>query len=502
MKSRCLRTFRLAMIGVSIAAGACFEASARGDGGESWDAVYIKGVKVGYTHLFVTPLKNEGRDLLRIQFEQVMALRRDHDQSTTKIRYGTIETPTGEVLRLDTLLSIGKEVIRVHGDVIDGRMNLILESNGRKQEQSVDWSPEVRGPYAVELSLARTPIKPGETRSLKAFVPILNKIVTLEVYARDLESVTLGDGEIKKLLRVDTEGKNADGTRFRQLDATFWVDSGGQILKSYTDEEGGMTMYRTTAAAAKALPKPSERLNIIATSILKVAPIEDSIKTRDIVYEVTVRGEDPAKLFPSDFRQTVVSAGDGKTATIHVKSTGPDDGDPGPEKVDSKYIKANPLIDSSNLLVRRYARTAIGIRNDPWDQAQAIERWVSDNIKDKNFETAFASASEVARDLSGDCTEHSVLAAAMSRSVGIPSRVACGLVYSPEQKGFGFHMWHEVYVNQRWVALDSTYNQTSVDATHIKLFESDLAGVSPFEAFLPVAAVFDKATLKVVEIRR
>ncbi len=217
---------------------------------------------------------------------------------------------------------------------------------------------------------------------------------------------------------------------------------------------------------------------------------------------MTVRGEDPAKLFPSDFRQTVVSAGDGKTATIHVKSTGPDDGDPGPEKVDSKYIKANPLIDSSNLLVRRYARTAIGIRNDPWDQAQAIERWVSDNIKDKNFETAFASASEVARDLSGDCTEHSVLAAAMSRSVGIPSRVACGLVYSPEQKGFGFHMWHEVYVNQRWVALDSTYNQTSVDATHIKLFESDLAGVSPFEAFLPVAAVFDKATLKVVEIRR
>ena len=40
---------------------------------------------------------------------------------------------------------------------------------------------------------------------------------------------------------------------------------------------------------------------------------------------------------------------------------------------------------------------------------------------------------------------------------GIPSRVAIGLVYVQQQTGFGFHMWVEVYINQRWVAIDPTW---------------------------------------------
>ena len=60
-----------------------------------------------------------------------------------------------------------------------------------------------------------------------------------------------------------------------------------------------------------------------------------------------------------------------------------------------------------------------------------------------------------------------------------------GLVYVEKHQGFGYHMWDEVYINQRWVALDPTWDQTTVDAGHIKLSESSLEGVAPFEAFLP-----------------
>ena len=66
---------------------------------------------------------------------------------------------------------------------------------------------------------------------------------------------------------------------------------------------------------------------------------------------------------------------------------------------------------------------------DPWEKANAINHWVYRNIRDKNFKVAFAAAGEVARNLSGDCTEHAVLAAAMCRAVGVPSRVVVGLVY-------------------------------------------------------------------------
>ena len=110
------------------------------------------------------------------------------------------------------------------------------------------------------------------------------------------------------------------------------------------------------------------------------------------------------------------------------------------------------MIDSEDEKVQRLAKRAIGNSRDPWDKAVKIEHWVFQNIRDKNFATAFAPASEVARNLTGDCSEHAVLAAAMCRAVGIPSRVAVGLLYMDDDrrrlKGFGFHMWHEVYVNR------------------------------------------------------
>ena len=38
----------------------------------------------------------------------------------------------------------------------------------------------------------------------------------------------------------------------------------------------------------------------------------------------------------------------------------------------------------------------------PWEKVVRIEAWVAENLKDKNFKVAFAPASAVARNLSGD----------------------------------------------------------------------------------------------------
>ncbi len=94
-----------------------------------------------------------------------------------------------------------------------------------------------------------------------------------------------------------------------------------------------------------------------------------------------------------------------------------------------------------------------------------------------------------------------MLAAAMYRAVGIPSRVVVGLIYVEELEGFGFHMWNEVYINQRWVALDPTWDQSTVDAVHIKLSDSSLEGVSPFETFLPIIRVSGKLEIEPIEQR-
>ena len=72
--------------------------------------------------------------------------------------YGTIETLDGQVLRLDTRTQAGEgQDLRVHGDVIGGRMKLIMEGAGEPQSKVISWGPEVRGPYGPEQSMARSP---------------------------------------------------------------------------------------------------------------------------------------------------------------------------------------------------------------------------------------------------------------------------------------------------------------------------------------------------------
>jgi hypothetical protein len=465
----------------------------------AWDAIYVKGSKVGHTHIWVEPTKDgHGKDLVRVRVDYEVSFKRDKDEAPTRVMYGTIETPEGSVLRLDTRTQASNGTIRMHGDVIDGKMNLSIEAGGQSQHEVIPWGPEVRGPYGAEMSLTRQPIKSGEAREVKTYVPDLNQVCTTKLEAKGKETVVLGQGVRLELLRVEQSLTDPKGKLLPEMNTTLWVDDQGQILKSHTDLLGGMDSYRTTERAAKAPNGGGFDL----LTILKVGrPIRDSEKSRDIVYQVTMKDGNPLDLIPADRRQSIRKGNAAGTATVEIRTAGPNEGETGPDQVDAEYVRSNPLVNSEDAVVVEHTRKAVGGLTDPWEKAVAIEKWVAQNLRNKNFNIAFAPAAEVARDLAGDCTEHGVLTAAMCRAAGIPSRCVIGLVYVEPKRGFGFHMWNEVYVNRRWVAIDSTFDQAQVDATHLKLAATSLDGVSPFAAFMPVLTAFDKLTIEPVEVR-
>jgi hypothetical protein len=469
---------------------------------DSWDAVYMAGAKIGHIHTWVEKVSDKGRDYHRVRVDLEMRVKRRDDESVTKLMYGTIETPEGEVLRLDTRTQAGEtQDIRVHGDVIGGRMRLMIESGGQRQSKVIPWGPDIRGPYGPEQTMARKPMKEHEERSIRVFIPELNKVSDVTLRARTIEPVLLGDGKSHPLLRVD-QLTTVDAKRRPEYDARVFVDADGQILKSEQDVMGGLVYYRTTKEAALA-PAGPVKVDIVMHSVVKVPQkISNPDQTRHVQYRISLKDSEPAKMFPADARQSVrAEESSPNSAVLEVKSVGPLDGEAVAGAVDEQYRKPNALIDSDDVRVRGLATRVTRGLIDPWEKATAINRWVAQNLRDKNFKLAFASASEVARNLSGDCTEHSVLAAAMCRAVGVPSRVVVGLIYVDDLAGFGYHMWAEVFVNNRWVAIDPSWNQTTVDAVHIKLSDTSLDGVAPFEAFLPVAAVVGRLTIESVEIR-
>jgi len=475
---------------------------ARAHAQESWDAIYLAGSKIGYVHTFVEKVKDRHRTYLRVRIDIEQRLKRDKDVTVTKLTYGTIETFDGQVLRLDTLTSAGEQQLRGHGDVLHGEMEFILEGAGQQQKLVIPWGPEVRGPYAAEQSMARKPMKENETRTLKMFIPTLNKICDIELRSRGIEPVILGDGKKRPLLRVE-QTTRIDGKPRPEFDVKIWADGEGQVLKQEQDLLGGYIQYRTTREGALAEGGPLE-LDLIRATVIKVArKIPNAEKTRMAKYRITLKDGDLAEVMPKDARQTLQPEPNQASSILEVRSVGALDGEPGPANVDAQYLQPNALVTSQDNLVRRLAERATQGAVDPWAKAVRINHWVFENLKgQQNFKVGFAAASEVARNRTGDCSEHSVLAAAMERAAGIPSRVVIGLVYEAENLGgFGYHMWNEVYVNHRWVALDPTFDQSSVDAIHIKLSESSLEGVSPFEAFSLVVRVMGKLQIEPLEVQ-
>jgi transglutaminase-like putative cysteine protease len=140
-------------------------------------------------------------------------------------------------------------------------------------------------------------------------------------------------------------------------------------------------------------------------------------------------------------------------------------------------LEANAYIQSKDEKIVAAARKAVGSETDTAKAAARIATWVSEHITSKDLSVGYASASEVVRSRQGDCTEHSLLTAAMCRAAGIPARIALGMVYAPEWRGkesiFVGHQWTQVFIDGKWYDLDATRPPGFRDAQRITLAVSN-----------------------------
>jgi transglutaminase-like putative cysteine protease len=155
---------------------------------------------------------------------------------------------------------------------------------------------------------------------------------------------------------------------------------------------------------------------------------------------------------------------------------------------DQRFTAASTMIDSDDPMVKQLAMDVLGrIKGDARQRAEALREAVSGHIRSANLGVGLATASEVVRTRTGDCTEYAVLLAAVLRAAGIPSRVVSGVVFVDElagaQRVFGYHMWAQAVVpgaggEPVWIDLDSaiaTPELGGIDATHIALAVTSLS---------------------------
>ena len=466
----------------------------------SWALLALGDERVGTVRTSSEEVETDAGPGTRSRSVTKMVLRRFGQELRISIDLTADAGPDGS-LRGFTLRTEnpGSAPTTVVGTRDGDELALVTTVNGVATTKFVELPPNLKTPAYVD-ELIRGGLEPGESARFETFFPDLGQVGTVTVTrGAGPQTVELPNGETRDLTPIVVA---QDALPFP---ATVYVDSENEAVLERMELFGStLTTYEVTEEEALGAIF-SKSADIGFDTLVEVRVIPGVHTQERVTYEVAVEGADAAELFPQTDAQKVEPLDGGRARVTALGLPVPAAATAG-EAPD--FLKATRYLQTDDPNVSRHAAAAAPAGATAGEIALGCAAYVSRTLTDKNFSTALASAAEVAENLSGDCTEHSVLCAAMLRARGVPSRACVGLVTLPGRGQMGGHMWVEAYLDAdgpgaesaRWVPLDPTITGGGVGGGHLLLAVSDLddAGASPVASFVPMLEVVGRLTVEVV----
>ncbi len=476
---------------------------------ENWDAAYLNDGKAGYVRTITRELDFDGMKVLHTTVEMRLTVKRFTQTLQMAMDTGSTESREGTVLGVFMRQFLGKEQkLLIEGTVVGKQLRLVKD--GKVPLLPAPWRADVIGLYKQQFLFKNRKLEPGDKFSYQSFEPSINLVLKTDVHVHGYREVTIkGERTKRKLLLVEisperVEFKAGGKTERIQLPISMtWLDEKMEPVKTEFEIPmlGPIELVRTTKEKALA-PGPIAQLTDLGMSQLVRLKnrIANAHQTTAAIYRVSVRGDDNvATTFSNDERQQVKNVR-GNSFELHVTASGKPLAGEAPAKAPSaEFTESSYFINSKDARVQALAREAVGAEADAWRKALRIERWVHANMRFTNHES-LATADHVARTLEGDCTEYAMLTAAMCRAEGIPSRTAIGLVYAEVKQApcFGFHMWTEVWIGGRWMAIDGTIGKGGIGAAHLKITDHSWHETVTMTPIFPVIRVVGRVTIDVL----
>ncbi len=318
--------------------------------------------------------------------------------------------------------------------------------------------------------------------------------------------------------QVSVGGELLTTRRFRQrqsfmpeLETLANVTAGGLTVRSATPMMG-FTVTSTLAPREQALESTDGPELLARTFIFPDRPIASPRRVRRARYELLLAAGSPSAQtvlasLPSIGAQRILPGETSRTVQVLVDLDPPSDGLAEDEPTIEPYLRASTFVDHRSSGVRRLLAEALGEElpdGPPAERAETLRAFVAEYLRDKNLDSILATAGEVAASRSGDCTEHSVLLTALLRATGIPARAVTGLVYvealAGERDLFGYHMWTQAWIGNRWLDLDATLT-VPFDAAHIAFGTTALNDDhTTLKELARLAALIGQTEIRVLEV--
>ena len=475
--------FACALVAATLAATGAGEAAILAD---NWYATTIDGKRVGHFHEHRETDVEGGRRIVRTAMDSKLTVLRMGTEVAVESKATFVETLDGVPLRFHAVNKVAAREFEIRAERQGDHFLVTQSAMGKATETEVPYTADLLFPHAIDQRLKATGMQPGVGLAARTFLPESARPTRLQVACTDRAEVELADRSAE-LLRCELSYELLPGVEFVE-----WRDGDAVVERTELALLGNdIVSVRTTRERALLDPAAVELL--VGTLVDPGELIAHPRRVEHALFELTVTDPDLAITLPQDARQKVVQQGDGRwLLEVRAERWKHDDRAP---SAGAAYRRPSAILPSDDPAIVAMAKRAGG-GGSMERISRRLSRWVYTAIEKKSLSVGFATAKEVAEDLVGDCTEHAVLAAALARARGIPSKVAVGLVYL--NGSFGYHMWTEVW-DRGWHAIDPALGQEATDATHIKLGESALESGFIDESLVSLVAVIANLDIRVRE---
>ena len=435
---------------------------------EYWTGIVFNGKKIGFTHQQFVP----DQDRFRISSEAALRLRfLIIDKQFAATTHDWVDAGL-QLQNFEYAYKIDNSRRIVKGEVHASELSVEVSTQDQTDSRVLHFEGELVPMSAIYLYPVLHGLQVGKVYNYQVFDGESLAIHPVEQTIVAYQSSELFDDKAFKL-----------ETKVMGLSTTTWLDASGLpqfelslngVLISALEPEQYAKEYLTQAALSK-----SEQF--LTYSLI---PVRDEIQNprRQMLLHVRLSGVPETFALMDTSMQQCRKQDSAWICRIENDQRATDNVQALPAGNTVYHLLPSFTVNSTAERIVNLAHEIAPASAQPNDQVQHILEWMDENIE-KAIVDSFNSL-DVLSQGKAECQGHSMLYAALARSLGIPTRLLNGVVYSEDYKAFVYHTWVESYIDNRWQALDPTFGQRYADATHIALIEGE--ELADLTALLPL----------------
>lgn len=421
---------------------------------ESWLGVYFRESRIGYVRNRVTPAPESGA--LRLDQEARMNLNILGEVHPVAMELTAELSPDALLRSFQFSFHSTFYAMQARGTVAGSTVRFTLTTG----KETVADTLQLPSPPFLATSergyLLREGLAPGTRVKVPYFDPVSLAGKESLIEYRGREKTLIVDRIFNLHHFVET---------FAGVPLNIWLDDEGRVVKE--DSPSGFVFVREPEFKAKAITGKGQEL------LTGVAVTPKGVMPPDLASAEALR----LRLTLPSFEGFLLEGGrqslDGDILTIRRERLPGPAAPPCADEADA--LAATPFIQAAHPKIAAQAAAIAGDAANAPEKVRRLAAWVHETL-DKRPVIGIPDAVATLAARQGDCNEHAVLFAALARNLGIPTRVAAGVVHLRD--AFFYHAWNEVCLDGAWLSVDTTVNQIPADVSHVRLVTGETAEIA------------------------